>query len=43
MEMRPEDFDYSSALNDGLAQVNGTLVVILSAHAIPIGDDWLHA
>jgi glycosyltransferase involved in cell wall biosynthesis len=41
IEMRPEDFDYSSALNAGLAQVNGALVVILSAHAIPIGDDWL--
>ena len=41
LELPPADFDYSRALNDGIEEVRGDLVVVLSAHAIPIGDDWL--
>lgn len=37
----PEDFDYGTALNVGFAHVDGEIVVILSAHAIPTDDNWL--
>ena len=36
--MRPDDFDYSTALNVGIERVSGELVLILSAHAIPVDD-----
>ena len=35
------DFDYSRALNRGIEASRGDFVVILSAHAIPTGRDWL--
>ena len=41
LELPPADFDYSSTLNLGIEEVDGDLVVVLSAHAIPIGCDWL--
>jgi rhamnosyltransferase len=41
LHMRPDDFDYSKALNVGIEAVRGDLVVLLSAHAIPTGDRWL--
>jgi glycosyltransferase involved in cell wall biosynthesis len=41
LEVSPADFDYSTSLNAGLAQVQGDLAVILSAHAIPVGRGWL--
>src|SRR5262249_3023479 len=37
----PGDFDYSKALNLGIEQVGGDVVVSLSAHAIPVDDEWL--
>jgi glycosyltransferase involved in cell wall biosynthesis len=37
----PAAFDYSKALNVGIDQVDSELVVILSAHAIPIDELWL--
>jgi rhamnosyltransferase len=37
----PADFDYSKALNLGIEEVRGDLVVLLSAHAIPLDDEWL--
>jgi rhamnosyltransferase len=40
-ELPPGDFDYSSSLNLGIERVAGELVLILSAHAVPIGDDWV--
>jgi rhamnosyltransferase len=40
-QMRPEDFDYSSALNLGMQEVHGDIVLILSAHAIPVDDEWV--
>jgi glycosyltransferase involved in cell wall biosynthesis len=39
--LRPGEFDYSKALNAGIERVRGDVVVSLSAHAIPIGKDWL--
>lgn len=41
VELPPADFDYSHALNVGIEAVQGELVVILSAHAIPLDDRWL--
>src|SRR3954454_15455541 len=40
-EIPPSEFDYSTSLNRGLEQLPADLVVILSAHAIPLGDRWL--
>jgi rhamnosyltransferase len=41
VHMAPEDFDYSKALNLGIEEARGDLLVILSAHAIPLDDTWL--
>jgi rhamnosyltransferase len=40
-EIAPDDFDYSKALNAGIERVAGELVLILSAHAIPVDDQWV--
>ena len=40
-EMAPEDFDYSKSLNLGIELVEGELILILSAHAIPVNLDWV--
>jgi rhamnosyltransferase len=40
-EIAPEDFDYSMSLNAGIERVRGDLVILLSAHAIPVDDRWL--
>jgi GT2 family glycosyltransferase len=41
IHIAPEDFDYSKALNLGIEEVRGDFVVLLSAHAIPLDDEWL--
>jgi rhamnosyltransferase len=41
VEMAPQDFDYSRALNLGIAEARGDIVVSLSAHAVPVEDSWL--
>jgi glycosyltransferase involved in cell wall biosynthesis len=41
VELSPEDFDYSKALNVGVDAVRGDLVVSISAHSIPVDDRWL--
>ncbi len=41
VELSPGDFDYSKALNVGIDEVRGDLVVSISAHAIPVDDQWL--
>ena len=41
LEIESTDFDYSKALNLGIEQVAGDLVVSLSAHAVPTDDGWL--
>lgn len=40
-EIAPEDFHYSKTLNLGISEVQGDLVLILSAHAIPLDDSWV--
>jgi len=42
-EISPEDFDYSTAINVGIERVEGDLILILSAHAIPVDDGWIAA
>ncbi len=37
----PGDFDYSRAINVGMEHVRGDVVFLLSAHAIPVDDDWV--
>ena len=41
IEIAPADFDYSTALNVGIEEARGELLVLLSAHAIPLDDHWL--
>jgi len=41
VELSPDEFDYSKALNVGIGEVNGDLVISLSAHAIPVDERWL--
>ena len=36
-------FDYSTALNLGIEQARGDILVSLSAHAIPLDERWLEA
>ncbi len=36
-----DDFNYSKALNVGIEKTCGELIIIISAHAIPFGNDWL--
>jgi rhamnosyltransferase len=42
-EIAPEDFDYSKALNLGIERVEGDLILLLSAHAIPVDEHWIGA
>ena len=41
VNLEPGAFDYSKALNVGIDEVRGDLVVNISAHAIPLDDRWL--
>src|SRR4051794_27765199 len=41
VHMAPEDFDYSAALRVGIEDARGDLLVLLSAHAIPLDAHWL--
>jgi rhamnosyltransferase len=41
LEIQPESFDYSKALNLGIEAAGGELIISLSAHAIPREADWL--
>lgn len=40
-EIKPEDFTWGYALNYGFQRANGTYIVNLSAHALPLSNDWL--
>ncbi len=42
IEIPKAEFNYSKALNLGIEQSSGDLILILSAHSIPCEDDWLH-
>ena len=39
--LSPADFDYSKALNLGIEQVRGEIVISISAHAVPVDNGWL--
>jgi glycosyltransferase involved in cell wall biosynthesis len=41
LKIQPESFDYSKALNMGIAAAGGQLIISLSAHAIPREPDWV--
>ena len=41
VELPPTQFDYSKALNLGIEEVSGELIVILSAHAVPVDAHML--
>ena len=41
LHMRPEEFDYSRALNVGIEAVEGDVILLLSAHAIPVDEHWV--
>ena len=43
VEIPPAEFHYSRTLNLGIEEVEGELVLALSAHAIPIDDGWVEA
>jgi rhamnosyltransferase len=40
-EIKPEDFRWGYALNYGFEKARGEYVVCLSAHALPLSDEWL--
>ena len=41
IHIRPEDFTFGYALNQGIAHASHALVVIASAHIYPVYPDWL--
>ncbi|HUL02473.1 MAG TPA: glycosyltransferase family A protein, partial [Gemmatimonadales bacterium] len=41
VQLRPEDFTFGHSLNLGIRAGRGSLIAILSAHAIPTNEHWL--
>lgn len=41
IRLRSEDFTFGHSLNLGIQEARGSLIAILSAHAIPTDDTWL--
>lgn len=41
MRLRSEDFTFGHSLNVGVVESRGSLIAILSAHAIPSDENWL--
>lgn len=41
LRLRSEDFTFGYSLNIGIQQARGSLIAIVSAHAIPINEYWL--
>jgi 2-desacetyl-2-hydroxyethyl bacteriochlorophyllide A dehydrogenase len=41
IKLRPEDFTYGYALNLGIREARGSIIAIISAHAIPSNEFWL--
>src|SRR5688572_32355052 len=41
VRLRSEDFTFGHSLNVGIREARGQFVAILSAHAIPVDEDWL--
>jgi 2-desacetyl-2-hydroxyethyl bacteriochlorophyllide A dehydrogenase len=42
VRIRSEDFTFGHSLNVGVREARGSLVAILSAHAVPTDPHWLH-
>jgi rhamnosyltransferase len=40
-KIKPEDFTWGYALNYGFQRASGKYVVCLSAHTLPLSDDWI--
>jgi glycosyltransferase involved in cell wall biosynthesis len=40
-EIKPEDFTWGYSLNYGFQRANGEYVVCLSAHSLPLSEEWL--
>jgi len=40
-EIKPEDFTWGYSLNYGFKRANGKYVINLSAHALPLSNDWV--
>lgn len=40
-QIKPEDFTWGYSLNYGFKRARGKYVVCLSAHSLPLSDDWL--
>ena len=41
VQLRSEDFTFGHSLNLGVQEARGSLIAIVSAHAIPTGEHWL--
>ena len=41
VRMRSDDFTFGHSLNVGIQEARGSFIAIVSAHAIPTGDQWL--
>ena len=41
LEIKPEEFNFSYALNLGIKHSKGKFICIISGHSIPISDTWL--
>lgn len=41
IQIRPQEFTYGYALNLGCKIAKGEIIISLSAHALPISDNWL--
>ena len=41
VRLRSEDFTFGHSLNVGIREARGKFIAILSAHAIPLDEDWL--
>jgi len=41
IEIPQEEFNYSKSLNQGIENSTGDLIVILSAHSVPLTNRWL--
>jgi len=41
VQIKPEEFNYSYALNLGISKAKGEYIGIISGHSIPISDTWL--
>lgn len=41
IQIKPEEFNYSYALNLGISKAKGKYIGIISGHSIPVSDSWL--